>query len=155
MNNTFFLTENEQVRNKNINPYTHLKEIIPTELFAHASYPYFTYYSKKVTIETIKDGTPLKEIPKQLSEDEVCISFADNALSCIFLNKFKNYGNKLYYLDKNVATKDTERTWKILEDAIDFKKINKVYFLCPHFTKIVYGYRIHTIYGKEVVDITY
>lgn len=155
MNYTLLLTEQENSLGENINPYTCLKEIKSINLFTYATYPYFTYYSKKVTIKTVSNTTPLSKLPHTLPDNEVCISFANSKLHAFFLNTFKSRGGKFLYLDTNEATKDIERTWKILENKINFITTQKVHLLIPHFTKIVYAYRMKTIYNVDINDITY
>lgn len=155
MNYTLLLTEQESSFCKDINLYTHLTGVDPTNLFSHATYPYFTYYVKKTKVKTVSNTTPISETPLSIPNNQVCITFANTKLSAFFLNTFKSQGKKFFYLDKNEATKDIERTWKILESALDFTTIQKAHFIVPHFTKIVYAYRMNTIYNIEINDITY
>jgi hypothetical protein len=153
---TVYLTKREQDTHKDKNPYESLEDVAPKDLFAKAMYPYFAYYSTKgITIETIEDVSPVTEKLPQLKENEVCVILVEGFLKRFFLQTFKNNGGKFFYIDTAVATKDNESTWKILEDGINMREVKKVYFIYPHFSKLIHAYRITTIYRKEVVDVTY
>ena len=156
MNTTIYLTEEEQAKYKNINPYTYLQDVEPTLLFGKATYPYFEYYSTKgFEIKTASSSSPIKAMPGNIADNEVCVVLTEGKIKCFFLNKFKNNDKKVFYIDSDTATKDNERTWKILEDTIDMRAVRRVHFIYSHFSKLVHMYRIKTIYGKDVVDITY
>ena len=156
MNTTIYLTQEEQDLYKNVNPYTRLEGISPTELFKEATYPYFAYYSTKNTeIKTVPINSPIKQIPEKIQDGDVCVVLTKGRLACFFLNKFKDRNKQIFYIDSNFATKDNESTWKILEDNINMKVVKTVCFIYPHFSKLIHIYRIKTIYGKNAVDITY
>ncbi len=151
-----YLAEKEWNTYQEINPYTHLKGTSPQDLFALALYPYFDYYSKKNgSIETVPNETNIKEISYPIPNGEICITFVKNSFFAFWYNLIRSRGGTIFYINKDIATKDVEQTWKILVTHINFHTIKKVHFHYPHFTKIVHAYRIATIYNKDIVDITY
>lgn len=155
MNPTLFITEKEIASYTSIDPYTHLAETKPPDLFANALHPYFNYYSKKVSVSPVNDTTPLQELPETLEDNCVYITLAEGSVRTKFLNTFKNRNKKIFYIDATIATRDIERTWKTIVENVPLKDIAKVLFIYPHFTKMVHAYRITTIYKKEVEDKTY
>jgi hypothetical protein len=150
---TIKIAREESKKLEDIDIYEYLDARNDKSIFENTNHPYFRYYSRKTPHINLVEYTGEENSEAKIAEENtlyLCLSegVIDTKLKNMFLTK----GGRVLYLEKDDATLDLERTWKMIEQKRDLTSIKKIVFTWRHWSKLVYAYRAAKVYTLEIED---
>ena len=136
------------------NIFSFIIENNAVETFKLATHASFHYYKNKTTnINEVEERRPVRTLDS-FKEDELCLTVKDSKLG-VHVANFISKNKNIIYLNKDEASYDIERTWRIIQEKKDLTKIKKLYLHLESWSKMAYAYRAFMSYTIEIEDITY